>query len=56
MCVQHGEQALLWAARAGHINVIRYLKDQRGLSLDTQNKVCYVKYFYEFRTLAVYHV
>ena len=38
--VQHGEQALVWAARHGHINVMQYLSDQCGLSLDAQNNVC----------------
>jgi len=42
LCGQQGEQALFWAARQGHINVMQYLKDQCGLSLDAQNKVCHV--------------
>ena len=35
---QHGDTAVYWAARQGHLEVIRYLVGE-GVSLNTQNKV-----------------
>ena len=33
--LQHGDSAVYWAARQGHLEVVRYLKEE-GVSLDTQ--------------------
>ena len=35
---QHGDTAVYWAARQGHLDVIKYLVEE-GVSLNTQNKV-----------------
>ena len=37
-CLQHGDGAVYWAARQGHVGVIQYLHNQ-GVNVDTQNKV-----------------
>lgn len=38
MYFQHGDSAVYWAARQGHVEVIKYLHEE-GVALDTQNKV-----------------
>jgi hypothetical protein len=41
---QHGDSAVYWAARQGHVEVIKYLYDE-GIPLDTQNKVNIMQYY-----------
>ena len=35
---KHGNSALMWAAGGGHVNIVRWLLEERGVAVDTSNK------------------
>jgi hypothetical protein len=39
-CAQHGESALHWAARGGHLEIVTFLQDN-GADINAKNQVGY---------------